>query len=283
MGRHVLHGALVALLVGVCGSAAFVQDADAALPVSVLRGTNRIIGIGNKALVARVVLPRSVSRPSAEISTSGRVAGIALVEANATGALAKRLAYLSFRFARCRSLPCTDYGRLETGFHRIPAGVYDVYVVQDKLATKITLSVKGLDGRLRLAPERETATQISRIPLRFDNISSGGRRAKISGDGFAIYTFALDGPAPHAASAYAHCIYRSFSDMSPAPYQPSSCPPVGGNGGVVVPGGDGLRLTSSGVLPYLPSALGMWHATVGPVDNVSALAVWVRTRRSDRR
>lgn len=202
---------------------------------------------------------------------------MALIDADASGGLEDRLAYFSFRFARCASLPCDDYGRLAGGFHKLRAGDYDLYVIADAPTADLVLKLVGLAGTTVIEPGEFIAREIAPFELSHNALSSGGHESRLRGEGFAFYSFALDAVAPHVLSAYGHCIHQHRTDITPVPYQPSRCPPVGGRGGVVATNGDGLRLTSSGIVPYLPAGIGVWHLSIGDVESVSALAVWIKT------
>lgn len=240
----------------------------------------RNVAVGNGSAVTRVVLPEAVRQPRlTTVETTGRIAGVALVRIEAGRSVEERPGFYAFRFARCASLPCRDYRQFEVGYSRLPAGTYDLYLIADGASyARAEFAIKDLSGAFVVEPQRRSQTQVRSFSGLAENASFDGAETSLRGDGFAFYSFALNSADPHAATSFGHCIYRQGQDLPAAPYQPAHCPPIAGYGNTVVTNGDGLELTSYGFAPLLPRAIGLWHATAGPVENVSSLALWVAAR-----
>jgi hypothetical protein len=242
-----------------------------------LTGSNLITA--NRSSVTRVLLEKAIRMPViSSVRTRGRIAGVAVVKVEPRKPLEERPGFYGISFARCASLPCRDYGRLEFGYSRLPAGLYDVYLIADKGSrAEVELVVRGLSGETVLRPTSHVRSEVRSFSALSDNVSADGAETSLTGDGFGFFSFALDAERPHAATSFGHCVYRQGETLPPAPYQPARCPPIG-LGDTVFTNLDGLRLTSYGFTPLLPKALGLWHTTAGPVENVSALGLWVATR-----
>jgi hypothetical protein len=192
-------------------------------------------------------------------------------------------------FGRCSDPGCKPRdGRsnLTFGNIRLPAGKYRMYLMTDRARALVDVRVYGLDENLKLEPSHKVNRIVRTLnPVVNDSFGriaySAGTTSPLAGRGIAFHSLWIDSSVS-VAGVWGHCIYRRGDEvpdppLTYLPFSPESCRnPDIEDSFATVGHTEGMRITTSGALSYLPKAIGSWYLSASDVEDSGAVAAWLK-------
>ena len=296
----------VAALLALCAALVTVPASAAPAPVT-LAGTTVINGSRTASVAVR--LPRAVDFDVSDIATvspRGRITGIVLKKDGAWNAPYVSAIHVGFCAERgCEAtFPKGAFGFIwapgsTNGLSgRLPAGNYRLHVVVDGAPTTVTITFRGLKGKVRITPTGPArAAVVAPKPTVAEPASSpalfAGGSAHTTGSRGGIHHMSVwkELPAMAPRSAVGQCIYSDGKVPTGGPVPPYQMPCADGVGGFPFissePGPAGPATTAIGpgrfisginagyLLPPGRSAIGGYHNTPGPVTAAYVHQLWL--------
>lgn len=237
------------------------QAVSPSAPVPVLGAQNEVSGSRTTSQVVRLerslaVDVRSFAR-NMKIVGGGRVRGVILTPQGDGDGERIFLSGLSLSF--CGKPGCVDKEpqvsaptrafRDEQGRALLPAGTYRLYLIADTKPVRVTFSLPGQRGSLRLQPRQPeahgalTPTVLREVEAQGNHVSysSGTSLETVSPDNFVMYGIRVTRSRQWVQGLFAICLHHGNPPVDALAFQPG-CAEADENYGI----GDGL------INPYLP-------------------------------
>lgn len=165
----------------------------------------------------------------------------------------------------------------------LPAGDYRLYLLAGQRPVEVSFVLKGLTGRVRLAPKipvrYEVATPEARLVDGTNNVYGSGADGTLSSTGL-LFDFLWVKHSAHANTQYQFCLYEG-GERGAAPYSPG-CPAFDDEDNVVlgdgvVGAGDYTSFFYGGGVPFAPNRYGQGFAmeSAAAVEEVGYLGMWL--------
>ena len=213
----------------------------------------------------------------------GRISGFALVEEAANGR--PRSGIYGFRFGHCPTVGCAPespsvvLGGLSGNRAEIlPAGKYRLYIVADGSPVRISLRLPGLEGKVRVAPDKSGSIHLrspasETVQTTQGRFSSAGFASELQDSGLVVMGAWVRGDTA-LAGLVGHCIY----EQEPPPDQLAFLPPCPTAdysprviSGPETPGGSFFAVIEGAMLTT-PKALGAYYASAAQVADAGFIA-----------
>lgn len=285
-GRHALWGALLVLPLAVPAAGAAGSAPD---PVALGRTTTVTVSSSGKT---EVVLPRAVAlsqagtdNPSVRIETTGRHAGLALID---DARRDKTVAYVgwtnpAFSCGTTCPAPVSPYSVLlvnETrGDTNLPAGNYTLSVVTDGAPVKITLTFPELSGTASVEPTAPNGAVLAfpaarQQPVAGALVHTAGQSTDLAGDGLLFSRYSVVGDTVAGPGVAGTCLYagpEQTGDHLPG------CPTADDEGQTVL-GTVGTRYSTvltalTATLKAGPYGQGAYYTAVSDIDTAGLVTV----------